>query len=179
MRRSLLLVRITATSAVVAILGLALFGTAGAQTTPTTAPALPTIAEIASSRPEFSTLLTAVNSAGLGAAINSPGSYTVFAPTNDAFAKIPEADLQALLADPAALAKVLTYHVVPTKVLSGDLKKKQKVTTLEGSKLKILKKKKGKVTVDDAKVVEADIEGSNGVIHAIDTVLLPKDLQAG
>jgi uncharacterized surface protein with fasciclin (FAS1) repeats len=116
--------------------------------------------------------VTAVTQAQLAATLSGEGPFTIFAPTNDAFAKVPASQLQALLADPDLLTQVLTYHVVPGKVLASDLKKKQKVGTVEGAKVKILKKKSG-ATINGAAITQTDIEGSNGVIHVIDTVLLP------
>lgn len=140
-----------------------------------------TIVEIASGNEDFSTLVSAVQAAGLVDLLSGEGTYTVFAPTNDAFAKIDKATLDTLLANKEELTKVLTYHAVATAVVkSGDLTDGQKITTAEGSELTI-GVKDGKVTVTTdagvtANVVQADIEGSNGVIHVIDTVLLPKNL---
>ena len=131
-----------------------------------------TLVQIAASNPDFSTLVTAVTAAGLGETLSASGPYTVFAPTNEAFAKIPASQLQAILADKALLTDILTYHVVPAKVLAGDLKKKQKVATVEGSKVKILKNKMG-AKINEAAITATDIQGSNGVIHVIDTVILP------
>ena len=119
----------------------------------------------------FTTLVTAVKAAGLVDTLKGPGPFTVFAPTDAAFAKVPKATLDALLADKAALAKVLTYHVVPGKVMAADVKA-GKVKTVQGQELTITTK--GGVMVDNAKVVATDVAASNGVIHAIDTVLMPK-----
>ena len=130
-----------------------------------------TIVDIAVANPDFSTLVAAVQAADLGDLLATEGTFTVFAPTNEAFAKIDKATLDTLLANKAELTKVLTYHAVATAaVMSSDLTDGQVITTAEGSKLTI-GVKDGKVTV-----TTADIEGSNGVIHAIDTVLLPKNL---
>jgi len=172
--------RAVAALAVVGALAVPVFGTgtAGAQSSgssSTTAPAAGTIVDLAASNPDFSTLVTAVQAAGLVDTLKGPGPFTVFAPTNEAFAKIPAADLQAILADKAKLTAILTYHVLPDKVLSTDLKKKQKVETVEGSKVLIKVSKKKGATIDGAKIVQTDIQGSNGVIHVIDTVLLPPD----
>ena len=140
-----------------------------------------TIVDIAVANPDFSTLVAAVQAADLGDLLATEGTFTVFAPTNEAFAKIDKATLDTLLANKAELTKVLTYHAVATAaVMSSDLTDGQVITTAEGSKLTI-GVKDGKVTVTTdagvtANVVTADIEGSNGVIHAIDTVLLPKNL---
>ena len=119
----------------------------------------------------FTTLVTAVKAAGLVDTLKGPGPFTVFAPTDEAFAKVPKATLDALLADKAALTKVLTYHVVPGKVMAADVKA-GKVKTVEGQELTITTK--GGVMVNNAKVVATDVVASNGVIHAIDTVLMPK-----
>lgn len=119
----------------------------------------------------FKTLVTAVQAAGLVDTLKGPGPFTVFAPTDAAFAKVPKAQLDALLADKAKLTKVLTYHVVPGAVMAKDVKPGM-VKTVEGSELTLATS--GGVTVDGAKVVAADVKASNGVIHAIDAVLMPK-----
>lgn len=119
----------------------------------------------------FTTLVTAVKAAGLVDTLKGPGPFTVFAPTDAAFAKVPKAQLDALLADKAKLTKVLTYHVVAGKVMAKDVKA-GKVKSVEGSELTLATD--GGVTVDGAKVVAADVAADNGVIHAIDTVLMPK-----
>lgn len=121
----------------------------------------------------FNTLVTAVKAADLVSTLKGAGPFTVFAPNDAAFAKVPAADLNALLADKAALAKVLTYHVVPGKVLAADVVKLQSATTVQGQPLKI-EVKDGTVYVDGAKVLSTDIETSNGVIHVIDSVVSPK-----
>jgi len=172
MKSSSKLARAAAALALVGAIGAASVGVAGAQSTSTTTAAQQNIVQIAASNPDFSTLVTAVTAAGLGDTLSGTGPFTVFAPTNAAFAKIPAAQLQAILADKAKLTKILTYHVVPGKVLAGDLKKKQKVATVEGSKVKILKNKMG-ATINGANITKTDIQASNGVIHVIDTVLLP------
>ncbi len=119
----------------------------------------------------FKTLATALQAAGLVDTLKGPGPFTVFAPTDAAFAKIPKADLDALLKDKAKLTAVLTYHVVPGKVMAKDVKA-GKVKTVQGSELTIATS--GGVTVDNAKVTATDIAASNGVIHVIDSVVLPK-----
>ena len=119
----------------------------------------------------FKTLATALTAAGLVDTLKGPGPFTVFAPTDAAFAKIPKAQLDALLKDKAKLTAVLTYHVVPGKVMAADVKA-GKVKTVEGSELTI--KTAGGVMVDKAKVTKTDIVADNGVIHVIDTVLMPK-----
>ena len=119
----------------------------------------------------FSTLVTAVKAAGLVETLKGAGPFTVFAPTDEAFAKVPKATLEGLLADKAALTKVLTYHVVAGKVMAADVKAGH-VKTVQGTDLAMATE--GGVTVNGAKVVAADVAASNGVIHAIDTVLMPK-----
>lgn len=118
----------------------------------------------------FKTLATALDKAGLIQTLKGPGPFTVFAPTDAAFAKVPKAQLDALLADKAKLAAVLTYHVVPGKVMAKDVTA-GKVKTVQGGELTL--GTTGGVTVDNAKVVKADIAADNGVIHVIDTVVLP------
>ena len=129
------------------------------------------VVDVAVKAGNFNTLVTAVKAAGLVDTLKGPGPFTVFAPTDAAFAKVPKAKLDALLADKAALTKVLTYHVVPGKVMAADVKA-GKVKTVEGQELTVTTK--GGVMVDNAKVVATDVAASNGVIHAIDTVLMPK-----
>jgi uncharacterized surface protein with fasciclin (FAS1) repeats len=118
--------------------------------------------------------VTAVQAAGLEETLRGEGPYTVFAPTDDAFAAVPKKTLDALLADPkGALTDVLTYHVVPGKVMSTDLSDGMMVDTVNGAQLKVTVKDDGTVMINDATVTTADIETSNGVIHVIDTVLVP------
>jgi uncharacterized surface protein with fasciclin (FAS1) repeats len=119
----------------------------------------------------FKTLVAAVQAAGLVETLKGPGPFTVFAPTDAAFAKIPKDKLDALLKDKAALAKVLTYHVVAGKVMAKDVKPGM-VKTVQGSDITLATT--GGVTVNGAKVVAADVAADNGVIHAIDTVIMPK-----
>lgn len=130
------------------------------------------IVDTAKSAGSFNTLVTAVQAAGLVDTLKGPGPFTVFAPTDEAFAKIPKDKLDALLKDKAALTKVLTYHVVPGKVMAKDVKAGQ-VKTVEGSALSV-SMKGGKVGVDNANVVKADVAADNGVIHVIDSVVMPK-----
>jgi uncharacterized surface protein with fasciclin (FAS1) repeats len=120
---------------------------------------------------QFKTLATALQAAGLIDTLKGPGPFTVFAPTDAAFAKIPKADLDALLKDKAKLTAVLTYHVVPGKVMAKDVKAGN-VKTVQGGDLML--GTTGGVTVNQAKVVQADVVASNGVIHVIDSVVLPK-----
>ncbi len=119
----------------------------------------------------FKTLVAAVQAAGLVDTLKGPGPFTVFAPTDEAFAKIPKATLDGLLKDKAALSKILTYHVVSGKVMAKDVKPGM-VKTVQGSDITLATA--GGVTVNGAKVVAADVAASNGVIHAIDTVIMPK-----
>jgi uncharacterized surface protein with fasciclin (FAS1) repeats len=119
----------------------------------------------------FKTLATALQAAGLVDTLKGPGPFTVFAPTDAAFAKIPKADLDALLKDKAKLTAVLTYHVVPGKVMAADVKAGQ-VKTVQGGSLTVATM--GGVTVDKAKVTATDIVADNGVIHVIDSVVMPK-----
>jgi uncharacterized surface protein with fasciclin (FAS1) repeats len=133
------------------------------------------IVGIAAGNKDFSTLVTAVKAAGLVETLQGEGPFTVFAPTNAAFAKLPKATLEALLKDKKALTAVLTYHVVAGKVMAADvlkLKDGTKVKTVNGAEVKIGNKKG--VKVNNSNVVKTDIEASNGVIHVIDTVLIPK-----
>lgn len=119
----------------------------------------------------FKTLATALGAAGLIDTLKGKGPFTVFAPTDEAFAKIPKADLDALLKDKAKLSAVLTYHVVAGKVMAADVKA-GKVKTVQGSDLTVTTS--GGVMVDKAKVVKTDIVADNGVIHVIDSVIMPK-----
>jgi len=119
----------------------------------------------------FKTLATALQAAGLIDTLKGKGPFTVFAPTDEAFAKIPKADLDALLKDKAKLTAVLTYHVVPGTVMAKDVKA-GKVKTVQGGELTVATT--GGVTVNNAKVIKTDITASNGVIHVIDTVVMPK-----
>lgn len=130
------------------------------------------IVDTAKSAGSFNTLVTAVQAAGLVDTLKGPGPFTVFAPTDEAFAKIPKDKLDALLKDKDALTKVLTYHVVPGKVMAADVKP-GKVKTVQGSSLNV-SAKNGKVMVDKANVIKTDVAADNGVIHAIDSVVMPK-----
>ena len=119
----------------------------------------------------FKTLAAALTAAGLIDTLKGKGPFTVFAPTDAAFAKIPKADLDKLLADKAKLTAVLTYHVVPGKVMAKDVKA-GKVKTVQGGEITVATT--GGVTVDGAKVSATDIVADNGVIHVIDSVIMPK-----
>ncbi|NML18584.1 fasciclin domain-containing protein [Azohydromonas caseinilytica] len=129
------------------------------------------LVDTAVSAGNFNTLVAAVKQADLVATLKGTGPFTVFAPTDEAFAKIPKEQLDALLKDKAKLTQVLTYHVVPAKVMASDVKA-GKVATVQGGSLTVATQ--GGVTVDQAKVVKTDITASNGVIHVIDRVLMPQ-----
>ena len=120
----------------------------------------------------FKTLAAALQAADLISTLKSEGPFTVFAPTDAAFAKIPKADLDALLGDKRTLTDVLTYHVVSGKVMAADVVKLTQAKTMEGSPVKI-KVVDGKVMINNANVSATDIAASNGVIHVVDTVLMP------
>ena len=120
---------------------------------------------------DFKTLAIALEKAGLIETLKGKGPFTVFAPTDAAFAKVPKKDLDALLADKSKLASVLTYHVVPGSVMAKDVKA-GKVKTVQGSDLTV--STSDGVKVDGANVVKTDIVADNGVIHVIDSVVLPK-----
>lgn len=121
----------------------------------------------------FTTLVAAVKAAGLVDTLKGAGPFTVFAPTDEAFAKLPAGTVDALLKDPAKLKKILLYHVVSGKVMAANVVKMKSAKTVEGGSLKI-SAKGGKVMVDNANVIKTDIVCDNGVIHVIDTVLMPK-----
>jgi len=134
------------------------------------------IVDTAVSAGQFNTLVAAVKAAGLVDTLKGPGPFTVFAPTDDAFKKLPAGTVESLLKpeNKAALVKVLTYHVVPGKVMSASLAgKKTDAKTVEGSMVDI-DATGGSVMVQYAKVVKADIAADNGVIHVVDTVIMPK-----
>ncbi|KGM87937.1 Secreted and surface protein [Roseovarius mucosus DSM 17069] len=132
------------------------------------------IVDIAAGNESFSTLVAAVQAADLVDTLKGEGPFTVFAPTDDAFAALPAGTVEDLLKpeNKDKLTAVLTYHVVPGKVMSGDLSDGMTATTVQGTDVTI--GTTDGVTVDGAKVVQADIEASNGVIHVIDSVILPK-----
>lgn len=133
------------------------------------------IVETAAAAPQFSTLVTLVKKAGLVNALSGKTKLTVFAPTNAAFAKVPKKTLNELLENKAALRKVLLYHVVAGEVPASKVVTLTSAKTLEGAKVTFSVKGKS-AYVNDAKVVKADIGTSNGVIHAIDSVLIPPNL---
>jgi uncharacterized surface protein with fasciclin (FAS1) repeats len=129
------------------------------------------IVDVAVGAGSFSTLVEAVKAAGLVDTLKGQGPFTVFAPTDEAFAKIAKDDLDALLADKERLSAVLTYHVVPGKVVAADVVKLDSAKTVQGDTISI--DTSDGVKVDNAKVVKTDVMASNGVIHVIDTVIMP------
>lgn len=138
-----------------------------------------TVVDVAAGDGSFSTLVTAVDAAGLAGTLSGDGPFTVFAPVNDAFAALPAGTVDKLLApeNKAQLTSVLTYHVVPSKVLSGDLRDGMTVKTVQGQSLTVGVQGDA-VTLTDASgnrasVVKPDVEAGNGVVHVIDHVLLP------
>lgn len=132
------------------------------------------IIHTASAAGSFSTLIAAVDAAGLSETLMGEGPFTVFAPTDEAFAKLPEGTVSDLLKpeNKDKLATILTYHVVPGKVMASDVVKIKSAKTVQGQAVKI-SVKEGAVMIDNANVVKTDIEASNGVIHVIDSVILP------
>jgi len=135
-------------------------------------PATRDIIETAAAAGSFNTLAAAIEAAGLTETLKGEGPFTVFAPTDEAFAKLPEGTVDALLKDKARLTAILTYHVVPGRVKSEDVAGLSSATTVNGADLAI-KVQDGKVMVGQATVTQTDIAASNGVIHVIDQVLLP------
>lgn len=133
------------------------------------------IVETAMSAGMFKTLLAAAQAAGLVETLKGDGPFTVFAPTDEAFAKLPAGTVENLLKpeNKEMLVKILTYHVVSGKVTAADVMKVKSAKTVQGQDVKV-KTGKGKVWINDANVVKADIMASNGVIHVIDSVLMPK-----
>lgn len=132
-----------------------------------------TIVDVAVANGNFNTLVAAVQAAGLVDTLSGPGPFTVFAPTDEAFAKLPPGTVEELLEDPEALANILTYHVVSGKVMAADVVGLTAAPTVQGQELTVTVEGT-KVMVNDATVVITDVEASNGVIHVIDTVLLPE-----
>jgi uncharacterized surface protein with fasciclin (FAS1) repeats len=132
------------------------------------------IVEIAVGNENFTTLVAAVTAAGLVETLSGKGPFTVFAPTNAAFAKLPAGTVEELVKpeNKAKLIAILTYHVVVAKVMSTDLKEGQKAATVNGQEITV--NLVGGASISGAKVVTADLEASNGVIHVIDTVIMPK-----
>jgi uncharacterized surface protein with fasciclin (FAS1) repeats len=136
------------------------------------------IVQIAAANPSFSTFTKAVEAAGLTETLSAPGAYTVFAPTDEAFAALPAGNLEELMKpeNKENLAKILQYHVLPNKVTAAEIQTGE-VTTVEGNPVN-LEVAEGKVTVNGAEVVQPDINANNGVIHVIKVVILPSDVAA-
>jgi uncharacterized surface protein with fasciclin (FAS1) repeats len=137
------------------------------------APATGDLIETATSAGSFTTLAKALQAAGLVETLKGEGPFTVFAPTDEAFAKLPEGTLDALLKDKKKLTAILTYHVVPGEVTSEQVAALTSAKTVNGKELSIATSD-GKVTVGNATVTQADVPATNGVIHVIDSVLLPE-----
>jgi uncharacterized surface protein with fasciclin (FAS1) repeats len=133
---------------------------------------MPTIVDVAVQAGKFNTLVQAIQAAGLVDTLSGEGPFTVFAPTDEAFAQIPQETLQAVLADKEKLTAILTYHVVPGKLMAADVVRSTQLQTLQGQSITV--STEGGVRVDDANVVQTDIEADNGVIHVIDKVIMPK-----
>jgi uncharacterized surface protein with fasciclin (FAS1) repeats len=133
---------------------------------------MPTIVDIAVQAGKFNTLVQAVQAAGLVETLSGEGPFTVFAPTDEAFAQIPQETLQAVLADKEKLTAILTYHVVPGKLMAADVVRSTQLQTVQGQSITV--STEGGVRVDDANVIQTDIEADNGVIHVIDKVIMPK-----
>jgi uncharacterized surface protein with fasciclin (FAS1) repeats len=133
------------------------------------------IVDIAVADGRFETLVTALKAADLVGTLKGEGPYTVFAPTDDAFAKLPAGTVEGLLEDVPTLKNILLYHVVPGKVMAEQVVEMDKATTALGKDV-MIEVMDGKVMVNDANVVITDIEASNGVIHVIDTVIMPPDM---
>ncbi|MBG1264797.1 fasciclin domain-containing protein [Nostoc commune] len=129
------------------------------------------IVDTAANNGSFNTLVAAIKAAGLVDTLKGPGPFTVFAPTDEAFNKLPAGTVDALLKDIPKLKKILTYHVVSGKVLAADVVKLKSAKTVEGSDVKI--DASNGVKINDATVATADVAADNGVIHVIDTVLIP------
>lgn len=133
-----------------------------------------TIVAVASEAGSFKTLVAAVKAAGLVDVLQGDGPFTVFAPTDEAFAKLPAGTVESLLANPDKLRQVLTYHVVAGKVTAADVVKLSRAKTVQGQEA-VIKVSGGRVKIDNANVVKTDIMTSNGVIHVIDSVILPRN----
>ena len=170
--------RITTIAVLSASAVLATTGIASASTTAPHARTSENIVQVASGAPQFSTLVSLIKKAGLVKTLSGKGPFTVLAPTNAAFAKVPKSTLNALAADKAQLTKVLTYHVIPGKAPASAVVKLdgKNIKTAEGSTIAVAIKD-GKVYLNGkTKVTKTDIMASNGVIHQINQVLLPPDL---
>jgi uncharacterized surface protein with fasciclin (FAS1) repeats len=156
---------------------LAVIAAVSALAVPATASAAPSknIVETAAAAPQFSTLVSLVERAGLAEALSGKQQLTVFAPTNTSFDKVPKKTLNALLADRALLRKVLLYHVVAGKLAAKQVVKRDGAKTLNGARVSF-EVKGQRVFVSDARVIDPDIRASNGIIHAVNRVLIPPSL---
>jgi uncharacterized surface protein with fasciclin (FAS1) repeats len=150
-------------------------GEAGPAPTRDAAAAAPrnSIVAVARVAGQFSTLLAAVNAAGLTETLEEGGPFTVFAPTDGAFANLPEGTVEALLEDPEALAAILLYHVVPGELTVADLRDRTELETAQGSKLQIRTTAQG-ITINDTYLLTSDVRAANGIIHVITSVLVPE-----
>ena len=157
---------------VLAALAIAVPAATAATAAPAQKQASPTIATLAAKTPQLSTLLSLVKKAGLADELSGPGALTVFAPTNAAFAKVPKATLNSLAKNPAALKRVLLYHVVAGKVTAAKVVKLKSAKTLAGPSVRI-RLTGMTVRINNARVTTADVNASNGVVHVIDRVLIP------
>ena len=135
---------------------------------------MPDIVDIAVGAGSFKTLVTAVQVAGLVETLKSPGPFTVFAPNDDAFAKLPEGTVHTLVQNIPQLTRILTFHVVPGKYMAADIAKLNHLTSVEGSPIRV--DTTDGFEVKNATVIAPDIEADNGVIHVIDKVILPRNL---
>ncbi len=160
---------LTITAAAAALLGAPVTGNAQTSPTPMSQKDLVTVASEAGN---FTTLAKALGAAGLVETLQGTGPFTVFAPTDEAFAKLPAGALDALLKDKARLIEVLTYHVVPGRVTADQVVKLSEAKTVEGQEVPV-KVEDGEVFVGGAKVIKTDVMASNGVIHVIDHVMMP------
>lgn len=133
----------------------------------------PDIVDTAIAAGDFTTLVAAVEAAGLVDTLKGDGPFTVFAPTDDAFAALPAGMVDDLLANPEQLAEILTYHVVAGEVMAADVVGLNSATTVQGSDVRIATNADGGVMIDNARVIMTDIQASNGVIHVIDAVITP------
>ncbi len=129
------------------------------------------VADTIANTPSLSTLSSLVNTAGLSETLKGTGPFTVFAPNNDAFKAVPAKTMEALAKDPAALKNVLTFHVLPGKAMAANVKN-SKAKTVNGAEVE-LSKAGDMVTIENAVVTQADLDATNGVVHIIDTVLIP------
>jgi uncharacterized surface protein with fasciclin (FAS1) repeats len=170
--RSFRISRMATVLAVVALAGSAVAGVAVAKDADEPAPSNKNIVETAVAAGSFKTLVSLVGQAGLAETLATGGTFTVFAPTDAAFAKVPKKTLSALAANPDQLKAVLLYHVAKGELRAKKVVKRSSIKTLNGARVKV-KVRRGSVKVNNARIVKANVDASNGVIHAINRVLLP------